>query len=98
MAAIRGGNFNNTANAGVFYLNVNNAPSNANNNIGFRACKSGYPARRAEGFSARSAHVTWNHDPHRRPTERPGVKNKKRGCAPGRETERDASTRAGGRR
>ena len=36
-AAIRGGNFNNTANAGVFYLNLNNAPSNANNNIGFRA-------------------------------------------------------------
>lgn len=39
MAAIRGGNFNNTANAGVFYLNLNNAPSNSNYNIGFRACK-----------------------------------------------------------
>ena len=38
-AAIRGGNFNNGANAGVFYLNLNNAPSNANYNIGFRACK-----------------------------------------------------------
>jgi retron-type reverse transcriptase len=36
-AAIRGGNFNNTTNAGAFYLNLNNAPSNANNNIGFRA-------------------------------------------------------------
>jgi hypothetical protein len=38
-AAIRGGNFNNAGNAGVFALNVNNAPSNANNNIGFRAGK-----------------------------------------------------------
>ena len=37
-AALRGGNFNNGANAGVFYLNLNNAPSNANYNIGFRAC------------------------------------------------------------
>ncbi|MEI7425163.1 MAG: hypothetical protein WCK10_03530 [Candidatus Staskawiczbacteria bacterium] len=38
-AANWGGNFNNDANAGVFYLNLNNAPSNSNNNIGFRACK-----------------------------------------------------------
>ena len=52
MAAIRGGNFNNDAIAGVFYLNVNNAPSNSNYNIGFRACKVRFRARRAEGFSA----------------------------------------------
>lgn len=38
-AALRGGNFNNEANAGVFYLNLNNAPSNSNYNIGFRAAK-----------------------------------------------------------
>ena len=38
-AAYRGGNFNNAADAGVFALNLNNAPSNANYNIGFRACK-----------------------------------------------------------
>lgn len=38
-AAIRGGNFNNEANAGVFALNLNNAPSNSNYNIGFRAAK-----------------------------------------------------------
>jgi len=38
-AAIRGGNFNNEANAGVFALNLNNAPSNSNYNIGFRASK-----------------------------------------------------------
>lgn len=33
---IRGGNWNNAANAGVFTLNCNNARSNANNNIGAR--------------------------------------------------------------
>lgn len=34
--AIRGGNWNNGARAGVFALNVNNARSNANTNIGVR--------------------------------------------------------------
>jgi hypothetical protein len=38
-AAIRGGNFNNDTNAGVFSLNLYNGPSNANYNIGWRACK-----------------------------------------------------------
>ena len=32
----RGGNWNNTSNAGVPYLNLNNPRSNSNNNIGFR--------------------------------------------------------------
>lgn len=32
----RGGNWNNGANAGVFYLNGNNSRSNSNTNIGFR--------------------------------------------------------------
>ena len=36
-AAIRGGNWNNSSEAGVFALNLNNDPSNRNNNIGFRA-------------------------------------------------------------
>ncbi len=36
-AAIRGGNWNTTSDAGVFALNLNNDPSNRNNNIGFRA-------------------------------------------------------------
>lgn len=35
-ALIRGGNWDNGANAGVFALNANNGPSNWNNNIGFR--------------------------------------------------------------
>lgn len=33
---MNGGNWSNGANAGLFYLNVNNAPSNANSNIGCR--------------------------------------------------------------
>lgn len=32
----RGGNWNNGARAGVFSMNLNNAPSNSNTNIGFR--------------------------------------------------------------
>lgn len=32
----RGGNWNNTSNAGVFYANGNNPRSNYNTNIGFR--------------------------------------------------------------
>lgn len=32
-----GGNWNNTSNAGVFYVNLNNTRSNTNTNIGFRS-------------------------------------------------------------
>ena len=35
-AVLRGGNWNNDVNAGVFASNLNNAPSNTNTNIGFR--------------------------------------------------------------
>ena len=35
--AIRGGNWNNGTNAGLFNLNLNNARTNSNNNIGFRS-------------------------------------------------------------
>ena len=35
-AFIRGGNWDNGANAGAFTLNLNNAPENSNTNIGFR--------------------------------------------------------------
>ena len=38
-ALIRGGNFNNGTNAGVFAVNGHNEPSNANNNIGFRCVR-----------------------------------------------------------
>lgn len=44
-AAIRGGNWNNGGNAGVFSLNLNNAPSNTNTNIGFRAASSFCPGK-----------------------------------------------------
>lgn len=39
-AVIRGGNWSNGANEGVFCANLNNAPGNTNNNIGFRCCSS----------------------------------------------------------
>lgn len=35
-AVIRGGNWNNDVNTGVFTANLNNAPTNTNTNIGFR--------------------------------------------------------------
>src|SRR3989344_5428685 len=39
VAVLRGGNWNNGANAGPFSANLNNAPTNTNNNIGFRCCR-----------------------------------------------------------
>ncbi len=38
-APIRGGNWNNGTNAGVFAVNANNIPSNSNNNIGLRCVR-----------------------------------------------------------
>lgn len=37
MAPISGGNWNNSSNAGVWALNLNNVRTNSNNNIGFRS-------------------------------------------------------------
>ena len=37
MCTISGGNWNNSSNAGVWALNLNNARSNSNDNVGFRA-------------------------------------------------------------
>ncbi len=37
MCPISGGNWNNSSNAGVWALNLNNVRSNANNNVSFRA-------------------------------------------------------------
>ena len=39
---IAGGNWRNTSNAGVFYLNLNNTRSNSNSNIGFRSALPSY--------------------------------------------------------
>jgi len=39
-AVIRGGNWNNGANEGPFSANLNNGPTDTNNNIGFRCCNS----------------------------------------------------------
>lgn len=35
-AVLRGGNWNNDTNAGVFNVNLNNDPTISNNNLGFR--------------------------------------------------------------
>jgi hypothetical protein len=35
-AILRGGNWNNGVNTGVFTTNLNNGPTNTNTNIGFR--------------------------------------------------------------
>ena len=43
MCFFRGGNWNNGANAGVFYLNGNNTRGNSSDNIGFRAAYPGNP-------------------------------------------------------
>ena len=37
MAPISSGNWNNSSNAGVWYMNLNNVRTNSNNNIGFRS-------------------------------------------------------------
>ncbi|NCU26597.1 hypothetical protein EOM86_07740 [Candidatus Nomurabacteria bacterium] len=36
LCLISGGNWNNTSNAGVWALNLNNNRTNSNNNVGFR--------------------------------------------------------------
>lgn len=51
-AAYRGANFNNLSGpAGVFALNLNNTPSNANYNISFRAAKSKISRQTARAMS-----------------------------------------------
>lgn len=51
--AYRGGNWNNTSNAGVFYANGNNPRSNVNTNIGFRS---------ALPSNVRSLALMWHQD------------------------------------
>lgn len=65
LTAIRGGNWNNGASAGVFALYLNNAPSNSNNNIGFRLGNSRFLSGLILGrvMSAQLCHVTWSSDP-----------------------------------
>ena len=47
-AVIRGGNWDNGPNEGPFCANLNNDPSNVNNNIGFRCCNR--PQRQIHGL------------------------------------------------
>ncbi len=48
MCPISGGNWNNSSNAGVWALNLNNVRGNSNNNVGFRA-DSGSPRNPRSG-------------------------------------------------
>ena len=50
--AYNGGNWGNGANAGLFYLNVNNSASNANTNIGGRLANDKRQKPAAHGLSA----------------------------------------------
>ncbi len=58
---IRGGNWNNGSRAGVFALNLNNARSNANANIGFRPASGDRQKVSAYG------------PPHRAPSKGPAI-------------------------
>ena len=49
---ICGGNWNNTSNAGVFNVNLNNPRTNANGNIGFRSALLSYARNLKESISA----------------------------------------------
>jgi hypothetical protein len=51
---IRGGNWNNGSRAGVFALNLNNARSNANTNIGFRPASGDRQKAAAQGLRHRA--------------------------------------------
>lgn len=62
-AFLRGGNWDNTSNAGVFTLNLNNAPTNTNSNIGFRCARYVSASRRCLREQCRygGTSVSWIH-------------------------------------
>ena len=49
MCPISGGNWNNSSNAGVWTLNLNNVRGNSNNNVGFRADSASPRSAQAHG-------------------------------------------------
>lgn len=60
--AYYGGNWSNGANAGLFNLNVNNAASNSNTNIGGRLANE--LSQKAHGPTGqRPVHILWGHCP-----------------------------------
>jgi len=50
MCLISGGNWNNTTNAGVWNLNLNNNRGNSNDNVGFRADYDSLPLNLKKGY------------------------------------------------
>lgn len=65
MCLISGGNWNNTSNAGVWNLNLNNNRTNSNNNVGFRSadCDSWPVLAPGAGVTGPSSpsRGAWNH-------------------------------------
>ncbi len=55
---IRGGNWNNGANDGAFTLNLNNAPSNSNTNIGFRCSRYALSRNKRDGQNKSSTELS----------------------------------------
>jgi len=49
MAPIMGGNWSDSSNTGVWYLNLNNNRTNSNNNIGFRSDSDSPRTRKLDG-------------------------------------------------
>jgi hypothetical protein len=49
MAPLSSGNWNNSSNAGGWYLNLNNNRTNSNNNIGFRSDSDSPRTRQLDG-------------------------------------------------
>ena len=60
--AYYGGNYGNGANAGLFNLNVNNAASNSNSNIGGRLAND-YRQKAPGQHGQRPARILWGHCP-----------------------------------
>lgn len=60
--AYTGGNWNNGAIDGLFCLNVNNAASNSNTNIGGRLAND-YSQKTASPPGRRPVHILWGHCP-----------------------------------
>jgi hypothetical protein len=67
MAPLSSGNWNNSSNAGGWYLNLNNNRTNSNNNIGFRSDSDSPRTRKLDGgtkggvFLQAIAKSVWHH-------------------------------------
>ena len=63
---IRGGNRNNGGNAGLGALNLNNARTNSNTNIGFRPRSQISEGQKLQGYGSAPSAYLKGHQPHGR--------------------------------